>query len=207
MTDDLPPDEDERNEELASLLEVPPLDDVTRERLVTRALDEAGPPRSAPRLTRLLVPAAAALVALVLVGVGVFALVNRDGDSARTAARSRPPEAESPSERGSAPDASSSAEAVTGVRDLGELGDVTDSDELRHRVRAQLDEAPASSRAAPPPCLERAVAGSPAPTAYATGTHRGRPVLVLVLPGTGDRSTLVLLDTSTCHAVSVFDLV
>ncbi|MFL6241534.1 MAG: hypothetical protein ACJ73V_00735, partial [Acidimicrobiia bacterium] len=105
-----------------------------------------------------------------------------------------------------APDASSSAEAVTGVRDLGELGDVTDSGELRRRVRAQLDEAPASSRAAPPRCLERAVAGSPAPTAYATGTHRDRPVLVLVLPGTGDRSTLVLLDTSTCQAVSVFDL-
>jgi hypothetical protein len=204
MTDDLPPDE--RDEELASLLEVPPLDDVTRERLVTRALDEAGTRRAAPRLTRLLVPAAAALVALVLVGVGVFALVNRDGDNAGTAARSRTPEAASPSERGSAPDASSSAEAVTGVRDLGELGDVTDSGELRRRVRAQLDEAPASSRAAPPRCLERAVAGSPAPTAYATGTHRDRPVVVLVLPGSGDRSTLVLLDTSTCQAVSVFDL-
>jgi hypothetical protein len=204
MTDDLPPDE--RDEELASLLEVPPLDEVTRERLVTRALDEAGPRHSAPRLTRLLVPAAAALVAVVLVGVGVFVLVNRDGDNAGTATRSRTPEAASPSERGSAPDASSSAEAVTGVRDLGELGDVTDSGELRRRVRAQLDEAPASSRAAPPRCLERAVAGSPAPTAYATGTHRDRPVLVLVLPGTGDRSTLVLLDTSTCQAVSVFDL-
>jgi hypothetical protein len=204
MTDDLPPDE--RDEELASLLEVPPLDEVTRERLVTRALDEAGPRHSALRLTRLLVPAAAALVAVVLVGVGVFVLVNRDGDNAGTATRSRTPEAASPSERGSAPDASSSAEAVTGVRDLGELGDVTDSGELRRRVRAQLDEAPASSRAAPPRCLERAVAGSPAPTAYATGTHRDRPVLVLVLPGTGDRSTLVLLDTSTCQAVSVFDL-
>jgi hypothetical protein len=207
MTDDLPPDEDERDEELASLLEVPPLDDATRERLVTRALDEAGPRRSAPRVTRLLVPAAAAFVALVLVGAGVFVLVNRDGDNAGTAARSRTPEAASPSERGSAPDASSSAGAVTGVRDLGELGDVTDSGELRRRVRAQLDAPPASSRAAPPRCLERAVAGSPAPTAYATGTHRDRPVLVLVLPGTGERSTLVLLDTTTCQAVSVFDLV
>jgi anti-sigma factor RsiW len=85
MTDDLPPDD--RDDELASLLEVPPLDDVTRERLVTRALDDAGPRRSARRLTRLLVPAAAALVALVLVGVGVFVLVNRDGDNAGTAAR------------------------------------------------------------------------------------------------------------------------
>ena len=151
-------------------------------------------------------PAAAALVALVLVGVGVFALVDRDGDNAGTAARSRTPAAASPREGGSAPDASSSAEAVTGVRDLGELGDVTDSGELRRRVRTQLDEAPASSRAAPPPCLVRAVAGSPVPTAYGTGTHRDRPVLVLVLPATGDRSTLVLLDTRTCRAVSVFDV-
>jgi hypothetical protein len=204
MTDDLPPDD--RDEELAPLLEVPPLDDVTRERLVTRALDDAGPRRAAPRLARMLVPAAAALVALVLVGLGVFVLVNRDGDNAGTAARPRTPEAASPSERGSAPDASSSTEAVTGVRDLGELGDVTDAGELRRRVRAQLDEAPAPPRSAPPRCLERAVAGSPAPTAYGTGTHRDRPVLVLVLPGTGDRSTLVLLDASTCQAVSVFDL-
>jgi len=185
---------------------VPPLDDGTLERIVTRALDEAGPRRGARRLTRLLVPAGAALVALVLVGVGVFVLVNRDGDDDGTAARSRPPAAATPGERGSAPDASSSAEAVTGVRDLGELGDVTDSGELRRRVRAQLDEAPASSRAAPPRCLERAVAGSPVPTAYGTGTHRDRPVLVLVLPATGDRSTLVVLDTRTCQAVSVFDL-
>jgi hypothetical protein len=204
MTDDLHPDE--RDEELASRLEVPPLDDVTRERLVARALDDAGRRRGAPRLTRVLVPAAAALVALVLVGVVVFALVNRDGDDAGTAARSRPPEAASPREGGPAPDASSSAETVTGVRDLGDLGDVTDAGELRRRVRTQLDEAPATTRAVPPPCLERAVAGSPAPTAYGTGAHRDRSVLVLVLPATGDRSTLVVLDTRTCRAVSVFDL-
>ena len=74
-----------------------------------------------------------------------------------------------------------SAEAVTGVRDLGELGDVTDAGELRRRVRTQLDEAPASSRGRPPPCLERAVAGSPAPTAHGTGTHR-RPVRARARP-------------------------
>jgi hypothetical protein len=83
---------------------------------------------------------------------------------------------------------------------------VIDAGELRRRVRTQLDEAPASSRAAPPPCLERAVAGSPAPTAYGTGRHQDRAVLVLVLPANGARSTLVLLDTRTCRAVSVFDL-
>jgi hypothetical protein len=204
VTDDLRPDE--RDEELGSLLEVPPLDDATRQRLVTHALDAAAQPRAAPRRSRVLVPVAATLVALVLVGVGVFAVVNRDGDDAGTAARSRAPDAAAPGGRAPTPDASSSAEAVTGVRDLGELGDVTDAGELRRRVREQLDEAPSSSRATPPRCLERAVAGSPAPTAYATGTHRDRPVLVLVLPARGDRSTLVLLATTTCQAVSVFDL-
>lgn len=203
MTDELPPDE--RDDELASRLEVPPLDDVTRRRLVARALDDAGPRPAAPRLTRLLVPAAAAFVALVLVGVGLFAIVNRDGDGADIAGRARAPEAAAPSGRAPASDEPSSAETAAGVRDLGELGDVTDAGDLRRLVRAQLDEPAAAARAAAPPCLERAVAGSPAPRAYGTGTRGGEPVLVLVLPSTGDRSTLVLLDTGTCRAVSVLD--
>ena len=37
-----PDDDDRRDERLAELLEVPPLDDVTRRRLVRRALDEPG---------------------------------------------------------------------------------------------------------------------------------------------------------------------
>jgi hypothetical protein len=36
--------------------------------------------------------------------------------------------------------------------------------------------------------------------------HRGRPVLVLVLPASGDRSTVVLLSTPACRAVAVSDL-
>jgi hypothetical protein len=204
MTDELPPDE--RDEDLASLLEVPPLDDVTRRRLVSRALDDAGAQPPALRRARLLVPAAAALLALVLAGVGVFAVVNRDGDGADTARRARDPEATAPSERSPASDGPTSAEAAAGVRDLGELGDVTDARDLRRLVRAQLEAPPPAARAAAPPCLERAVGGSPAPTAYGTGTRRGDQVLVLVLPATGDRSTGVVLDTRTCRAVSVLDL-
>jgi hypothetical protein len=204
MTDDLPPEE--RDEELASLLEVPPLDAVTRRRLVARALDDAGARPATPRRARLLAPAAAALVALVLVGVAVFALINRNGDGADTAGRAGSPEAASPSDRRPAPDGPSSAESATGVPDLGELGDVTDAADLRRLVRAQLDAPPPAPRAAAPPCLERAVDGSPAPTAFGTGTHRGEPVLVLVLPASGDRSTLVVLETRTCRAIAVFDL-
>jgi hypothetical protein len=154
----------------------------------------------------LVVAAAAAIVALVLVGVGVFALVSRDGDSVDTAGRARPPEAAAPSGRSPAPDESASAEAAAGVRDLGELGDVTDARDLRRLVRAQLDAPPPAARATAPPCLERAVGGSPAPTAYGTGARGGDQVLVLVLPASGDRSTLVLMDTRTCRAVLVTDL-
>jgi hypothetical protein len=204
MTDDLPPDE--RDEQLASLLEVPPLDDVTRRRLVTRALDDAGA-RRAPsrRVGRLLVPAAAALVVLVLAGAGVFAFVNRDGGDT-TAARSRTPDAAPPSGGAPTPDESATAETAAGVRDLGDVGDVSDPGDLRRVVRARLDQPPPAPRAAAPACLERAVTGTPTPSAYGTGTHRGRPVLVLVLPATGDRSTAVLLDTRTCRAALVADL-
>jgi hypothetical protein len=211
MTDDLPPDErdqsDERDEQVAALLEVPPLDDVTRRRLVTRALDDADA-RRAPsrRLARLLVPAAAALVALVLAGVGVFALVNRDGGDTTDAARSRTPDATSPSGGERTPDESDTAETAAGVRDLGDVGDVSDPGDLRRAVRSRLDQPPPAPRAAPPACLERAVSGTPTPSAYGTGTHRGRPVLVLVLPASGDRSTAVLLDTGTCRAALVADL-
>lgn len=209
MTDDLPPDQrppDERDEQLASLLEVPPLDDVTRRRLVTRALDDAGAgARPAPvrRLERLLVPAAAALVALLLAGAGVFALVNRDGGDTTTAARSSAPDTLIPGRGEPAPEDSSSAESAAAVRDLGDLGDVSEAGDLRRAVEDRLDQPPPSARATAPACLDRALTRTPAPTAYGTGTRRGRPALVLVLPASGDRFAAVVLDAGTCRRVSV----
>jgi hypothetical protein len=132
--------------------------------------------------------------------------VNRDGDGGTAASRAERPEAASPDRSAPVPDASAGAEAAAGVRDLGDLGDVSDAGDLRQRVRAGLERPPPAARASAPACLQRAVTGTPAPTAYGTGTHRGREVLVLVLPSTGDRSTAVLLDTGTCRAVSVADL-
>jgi hypothetical protein len=205
MTDDHSPDE--RDEQLAARLEVPPLDDVTRRRLVTRALDDAGSrPTARRRSRRLLVPAAAALVVLVLAGAGVLALVNRDGGDTTTAARPTAPDALSPGGGEPAPGGSASAESAAGVRDLGDLGDVSDPGDLRRGVRDRLDEPPPRARESAPACLEVAVTGTPAPNAFGTGTYRARPVLVLILPASGDRSTAVLLDTGTCRAVTVADL-
>src|SRR5262245_30470485 len=201
MTDE--PRADARDDELAPLLEVPPLDDETRRRLVSRAVDEVRPAPAPRQRSRVLVPVAAALVALLLLGVGLFALLGRGGDSAERAGPARTPNAATP-RPGSAPsDASSSAEAAAGAHDLGDLGDVSSPDDLRRAVRAQLDAPAPSARAVSPPCLARAAAGDPRPQAYGTGTSRGLPVLVLVFRGDGHRPTEVLLDARTCRAVSV----
>ena len=83
---------------------------------------------------------------------------------------------------------------------------MSDTGDLRRNVDDALDQPHPPERATDPPCLHRAVTGSPAPTAFGTGTHQGRPVLVLVLPSAGDRNTAVVLDTRTCRAVSVVAL-
>src|SRR5258705_5955673 len=85
--DGTPPDE--RDERVASLLEVPPLDEVTRRRLVTRALAGGdAQPRSGSR--RVLVPASAALVGLVLLTRGALVVVRRDDRDGRNDARATP---------------------------------------------------------------------------------------------------------------------
>ena len=68
---------DEMPAEIRSRLSVPPLDEVTRARLVHAALDAAPAERSQSRRVRWLA-AAAALVAVVAVGIGVVA---RDSDA------------------------------------------------------------------------------------------------------------------------------
>jgi hypothetical protein len=193
---------DERDERVASLLEVPPLDEVTRRRLVTRALAGGDArPRSGSR--RLLVPAAAALVVLVLVTVGALVLVTRDDGDGGTAARSTPASG-APQDRRPSGEATGSPPA--GISDLGDLGELGETADLRRRVGDALRDPAPIERTTAPVCLDRALTGSPAPTAFGTGTHGGRPVLVLVLPARAERMTAVLLDQETCRAVSVVDI-
>jgi len=193
---------DDRDERVASLLEVPPLDDVTRRRLVTRALAD-GDERARPPSRRLLIPAAAALVVLVLVAVGALVLVNR-GDDGGTAARSTTAAPQAPQDR--RPAGESAQPPPAGITDLGDLSELGETADLRRHVEEALREPAPFERASAPACLDRALTGSPAPSAYGTGTHEGRPVLVLVLPSRGDNMTVVLLDQETCRAVSVVNL-
>ena len=194
---------DDRDERVASQLEVPPLDDVTRRRLVTRAL-ASGDERTPPRSRRLLVPAAAALVVLVLLTVGALVLVTRGDGDGGTAARSNPAAPQAPKDR--RPEGEAAEPAPAGISDLGDLGELGETADLRRRTAEALRDPAPIARASAPACLERALTGSPAPSAYGTGSHGGRPVLVLVLPSRGDRMTLVLLDQETCRAVSVVNL-
>ena len=133
-------DDDARDERLAGLLDVEPLDDLSRRRLVSNALSASAPP--AHRTARLVV--AAALVAAVVAG-GITYLALRGGDSSRpTAARVPRPPAAAPLTGASKPadsptttvpaEAGSSFSAAS-PRDLGDLGDLRDQANL-DRARA-----------------------------------------------------------------------
>jgi hypothetical protein len=194
---------DERDERVASLLEVPPLDDVTRRRLVDSAMADSDEHRR-PRSRRVLVPAAAVLVVLVLLAIGTLVLVTGVDDAGATAARSTTAAPEAPQDR--RPSGEAAQPPPAGISDLGDLGELSETADLRRLVGDALREPAPVERATAPACLDRALTGSPAPSAYGTGSHAGRPVLVLVLPARGDNMTVVLLDQESCRAVSVVNL-
>ncbi|MGQ0802993.1 MAG: hypothetical protein ACT4PI_03910 [Actinomycetota bacterium] len=210
--DSPPNDSDSRDERLAALLEVPPLDDVTRRRLVRRALDE---PRAvlgedAERRRRTVRVVGAAAAALVVVAGATVVLRAGDDGGDTTAAR---PEGEEPTEdvgKGGTDEAAAPPSAFT------DLGEVSDPSVLRERlgVLAAAPEPSAESEgddteeratggaAVPPACLtplEQAGAGSP--TLAAGGTYQGTPALVLVAPKAGV-ATAFVLDAATCVLLS-----
>ncbi|MGH9030778.1 MAG: hypothetical protein ACRDY4_13510 [Acidimicrobiia bacterium] len=201
--DDIDHDEaEDRDEQVAAQLEVPPLDDLTRRRLVRRALAEAGPavPARGARLLRI-----AAVVAGVAVVGGAAALLLRDGNGTgrETAERSAAPTEET-------------RDQVAGAA-AGDLGEVSDPGVLRERLDAlaqpraapdageepgggdteSFDDEATGVVALPAACvdvLEQQNAG--APTLVATATYGGAPVFVVVA---GADETAFVLDQSTCE--------
>ncbi len=77
--------DDRRDERLAARLEVEPLDELTRRRLVGRALEESAPVRSRPRWQPL--AAAAAVVLVVVTGLAVLLSGGDDGNPPEQALR------------------------------------------------------------------------------------------------------------------------
>jgi hypothetical protein len=218
VTDDLTPDPpDRRDEHIAELLEVPPLDEVTRRRLVTKALDAAAPVAAPlPRGRRVLAVAAAA-VAVVAVGAGVLVVAtNDDGGSGSSTVAGRPPTekgadagegasqeapADTPAPETVLPAAGDQSMALSVPRDLGELGDVTDLDRLRAIVSGGLAAQPANRQAlerVARTCLDNRPPGELAPIATGTGRFEDGAVVILVVPTAIDSYEVEVLDAATC---------
>jgi len=180
-------DADQRDEQVASLLAVEPLDDLTRRRLVDTAL-RATPRRPWARY------AVAAAVVLALAGGGVALLVGQSGDhQTATHAAARQPGRVLPN----APNQQQASAAApkglpTNLGDFGNLGDAANLARLRAAATAgRASPQLSASDLAGSIAAARACAHPAGPvTAVATGTVRGRAALVLV---SGGRLTVVVL--------------
>jgi hypothetical protein len=197
--------DDERSPEIAGWLEVEPLDDVTRRRLVSSALRETEPeiadapaPGRPSRTWRWI----AAAAALVIVAVGTLAVVSANGghDEEQQAAGDR--------------STTLAPKAVSAAPNLGDFGNLDDPANLAALRAALTSNSFATSRAAPdaagdtatseqsatagnsaPPSLCGAVVPDGSILAQATGTIDGRhATVVLIEKADGTRSSEAVLD-------------
>jgi hypothetical protein len=161
----------------ASRLEVEPLDDVTRRRLVATALraSEARPSRPS-RAWRWL---AAAAVVLVVAGVGFAVLRSGSGSDDQTASRSEA--------------VSLAPEATAAARQVGDYGDLDDAANLAALRAALDDESAGASTAAPRAAGDSAQAAGASPAAGSTATTAPASLCGLVDHG----GTIVALGTGT----------
>jgi hypothetical protein len=196
--------DDDRSPDVAAWLEVDPLDDVTRRRLVSTALRESeaaiAPPTAQPSRTwRWL--AAAAVIVILLVG-GLAILTSEGGNDTPTASRQDRATALAPEEFG---------KSIAAAPDVGDFGDLDDAANLA-ALRTAIDhpsarqEAPQAvngagsdtASAAPLPSVAgciRSVTGTV--VAHATGTIDGHPVTVLLVEADdGTRSIQALFQDS-----------
>jgi hypothetical protein len=207
------PDTDQRDDALGSMLTVEELDEVTRRRLVQKALDDADVYDDA-RADRRFGRRAAVLgvAAALVIGAVVGTLIVTQPEDANTPSAARAPLTTAGGEqaKAAAPDAaggtdSAAAEAPAAAAEgappvaLGELGTVANSAGLRAAIVGRL-EAGTSSSAASIPCETqnpRGVAGIyglVAVTAAGTATLDGETVAVLVGPTQTGTSVAVVLN-------------
>jgi hypothetical protein len=193
--------DDERNPEVAAWLDVEPLDDVTRRRLVSTALRETdappapGPDRSSRAWRRV---AVAAAVVVVLVGGIALLVAQRGGDTTTTASRA---------DRTTLSPKAAGGEVAVG--DFGDLDDAANLERLRAALRAEPAPAAGASRSestgsplAAAPDQDQACGGllpDGTVTARATGTLDGRPATVLRVEGADGSGRLVALLADPCE--------
>lgn len=190
-------DADARDERVAALLVVPPLDDVTRGRLVRTALGQAQ-----PRPSRWM--AVASVAAALLIGAAAGALLVRDEDPATTAA---PRSSRPTSDLEALAPAAGADEADGPVTRLGELGDISTAATLRTAVSEALDRSAGSvdrEVLSSYPCgaVSPATLGLVAPNAIGTGTHRGTVVTVVVGTSPDGRPLAVVARQDDCTVVA-----
>jgi hypothetical protein len=200
MADDARPEA--RDPEVARLLQVEPLDDVTRRRLVSTALREAVEPAKAPSRAWRWIAAAAAVV---LVGGVTVAVVTAGGGNDEQRA-STP--VQSPKGAATRAPQYQNLGAVPDVGDFGNLDQPANMAKVRAALKASSSAPAASDSAAPQAeaaagasaAVDQQNCGSFLPggvvTAQATGTLDGRPtVIYLVVHTDGSRSYVAVLDT------------
>ena len=189
------PDDDARDERIGAWLEVEPLDEVTRRRLVSTALASTGTPERRPSYTARWIAVAASIVVVLVAAVALLtAPGGHDEQQASTPVGT--PEREQKS-AGAAADSAAPQAATVAPVELGDFGDLDVAANL-DRLRAAL-EAGGSNAGAPSaadsagralddlPCRDDLPAG--AVTASATGTLDGRrAVVVLTTRSDGTRS-------------------
>jgi hypothetical protein len=192
------PDEgaDGRDERLAALLAVAPLEDHTRARLVGRALDAA--PVSSPgrRRRALLLSAAAALLVIVVTGAAILA-TSGGGQTSRAARRAAGPTPVAGPQAG-VPGPGSAAQVAP--RDLGAVGDVTDAARLRQVVAGPASATGRSLDSIRPACGPGgpggpggAAGGVTRVDTVGTAVDAGQPAAILVgRDGTGRRVAVVV---------------
>ncbi|MFI5046839.1 MAG: hypothetical protein ACHQIG_07220 [Acidimicrobiia bacterium] len=214
--------DDRRDDVIAGALAVELLDELTRRRLVSRALEESRPP--AARGTRARLAAVAAAVAFLVLGVAALTLPG--GDTADVASRAPTAQSEkaasapttSPEAAGpavaptagtpTAAGSDSSAQAaepapVQGIPTLGDLGELS-TPGARSRVLAAAEPVVGEVEATSRPvsfqgCPERGITA----VAAGVGTLDGAPALVVV-SRRGDGTLLVrVLDGTTCKLRSL----
>ena len=210
--------DDPRDEHLGETLAVPPLDDVTRRRLVGNtlaALDQADEADEVdePRERRSWAPLAAAAVVILLVVAGFVALgQGGDDSSSDTAARKadRVPTAETPTGQAPTPAADSSSGAaaplVPGILALGDLGPLS-SAASRDRTRAALTTGTLTDSEAATTLASEQLLQDVADAACAAPLRADGTTIVGVGRATVDGDDVVVVVTETAGARAAFVLV
>ena len=194
---------DARDERLAALLAVSPLDEVTRNRLVREALE-----RPVPRPSRL--PAAMAVAAAVIVGIVVgTVLVQDENPVATTTAQGGQPSVTNNADaeafelqKDASPGAAESAPAP--ITPLGGLGDITKPADLLEAIDGGVARSagPTDDSAVP---LAYPCASTPAETfdlvattALGLGFYRGFPVTIFVGTSPDGEARAVVVRQDDC---------